>query len=139
MHDHWVDRLGNEVIEDFNRAEGDRIEVVGHTVDVYHLEHVDTNGDGILDASVLYIQSNQGNAGAHNKDQLGTITVFGDLVTRSDYTVDAQPPMESSTRSMNWMKLSHRGRALPSPTMVRRHRCQRPTMAAFRQMVCLAC
>lgn len=91
VHDHWVDRLGDEVIEDFNRAEGDRIEVVGHTVDVYHLEHVDTDGDGILDASVLYIQSNQGNAGAHNKDQLGTITVFGDLVTRSDYTVDAQP------------------------------------------------
>ena len=91
VHDHWVDRLGDEVIEDFNRAEGDRIEVVGHTVDVYKHEHIDTDGDGILDASVLYVQSNQGNAGAHNKDQLGTITVFGDLITRSDYTVDANP------------------------------------------------
>ena len=27
VHDHWVDRLGNEVIWDFNRAEGDHIEV----------------------------------------------------------------------------------------------------------------
>ena len=91
VHDHWVDRLGHEIIEDFSRSEGDRIEVVGHTVDVYHLEHIDTDADGILDASVLYVQSNQGNAGAHNKDQLGTITVFGDLVLESDYYVDDGP------------------------------------------------
>ena len=91
VHDHWVDRLGHEIIEDFNRAEGDRIEVVGHTVDVYHLEHIDTDNDGVLDASVLHVQSNQGNAGAHNKDKLGTITVFGDLVVESDYTVDSAP------------------------------------------------
>ena len=91
VHDHWVDRLGNEVIWDFSRAEGDRIEVVGHTVDVYHLEHIDSDNDGMLDASVMYVQSNQGNAGAHNKDQLGTITVFGDLVMESDYIVDAGP------------------------------------------------
>ena len=91
VHDHWVDRLGHEIILDFDRSEGDRIEVVGHTVDVYHLEHIDTNSDGVLDASVLYVQSNQGNAGAHNKDQLGTITVFGDLVVHSDYTVDSKP------------------------------------------------
>ena len=91
VHDHWVERIGNEVIEDFNRAEGDKIEIVGHTVDVYDLQHIDTDGDGVLDASVIYLQSNQGNAGAHNKDKLGTITVFGDLVMRSDYMVDAGP------------------------------------------------
>ena len=90
VHDHWVDRLGNEVIWDFNRAEGDKIEVAGHTVDVYHIEHIDTDDDGTLDATVLHVQSNQGNGGgAHNKDQLGTITVFGDLVMESDVTVDA--------------------------------------------------
>jgi hypothetical protein len=91
VHDHWVDMLGNEVIWDFSRAEGDKIEVIGHTVDVYDLEHVDTNDDGVLDASILYVQSNQGNAGAHNKDKLGTIMVFGDLVMESDYTVDSAP------------------------------------------------
>ncbi|MEO0530612.1 MAG: LamG-like jellyroll fold domain-containing protein [Planctomycetota bacterium] len=89
VHDHWVDRIGDEVITDFNRAEGDKIEVVGHTVDVYKVEHLDSDGDGVLDASRMYVQSNQGNAGAHNKDQLGTITVYGDLVLRSDYHVHA--------------------------------------------------
>ena len=89
VHDHWVDAIGNDVIWDFNRAEGDKIQVYGHTVDVYKLEHVDLDDDGVLDASILHIQSNQGNnGGAHNKDQLGTITVLGDLVVESDYTVD---------------------------------------------------
>ncbi|MEM8865696.1 MAG: LamG-like jellyroll fold domain-containing protein, partial [Planctomycetota bacterium] len=89
VHDHWVDRLGDEVILDFDRSEGDKIQVVGHTVDVYKLTHHDSDGDGVLDASVLHLQSNQGNAGAHNKDQLGTITVYGDLVRESDYHVHA--------------------------------------------------
>ena len=89
VHDHWVDAIGNDVIWDFNRAEGNKIQVYGHTVDVYKLEHVDLDDDGVLDASILHIQSNQGNnGGAHNKDQLGTITVLGDLVVESDYTVD---------------------------------------------------
>ena len=77
------------MIWDFNRAEGDRIEVVGHTADVYRIEHVDTDGNGVLDATRLHVQSNQGNAGAHNKDQLGVITVFGDLVMESDVMVHA--------------------------------------------------
>ena len=90
VHDHWVDRLGDEMILDFNRADGDKIEIVGHTVDVYKVEHQDSDRDGVLDSTVLYIQSNQGNGGgAHNKDKLGTISVFGDLVTGADYTVDA--------------------------------------------------
>ena len=89
VHDHWVDRLGDEVIEDFSREEGDQIEVVGHTVEVYRRIHEDSDGDGILDCTILYVRSNQGNGGgAHNKDLLGTIKVFGDLVMRSDYTVE---------------------------------------------------
>ncbi len=89
VHDHWVDRLGDEVILDFDRDEGDRIEIVGHTVDVYKVAHVDSDGDNVLDATILYLQSNQGNAGAHNRDQLGTVTIFGDLVRESDFTVHA--------------------------------------------------
>jgi Ca2+-binding RTX toxin-like protein len=89
VHDHWVDRIGDEVILDFNRAQGDMIEVVGHTVDVYKIEHRDHDGDGVLDSSILFVQSNQGAAGAHNKDKLGTITVFGDLVTYADLMVHA--------------------------------------------------
>ena len=88
VHDHWVERIGDEVIWDFSRAEGDKIRIEGHTTEVYKLEHLDSDGDGILDSSKLHIWSNQGNGGgAHNKDLLGTITVFGDLVTKSDYSV----------------------------------------------------
>jgi len=89
VHDHWVERLGDEVIWDFSRAEGDHIEVVGHTVEVYRRVHEDSDGDATLDSTVLHVRSNQGNGGgAHNKDLLGTIRVFGDLVMRSDYTVE---------------------------------------------------
>ncbi len=89
VHDHWVDGLGNDVIWDFNRAEGDQIRIEGHTTEVYKVVHQDSDGDGILDSTVLHLWSNQGSGGgAHNKDLLGTITVFGDLVTKSDYTVE---------------------------------------------------
>jgi len=89
VHDHWVDQLGNDVIWDFNRSEGDRIEVAGHTVEVYRRGQQDSDGDRVLDSTVLHVRSNQGNGGgAHNKDLLGTITIFGDLVMPSDYTVE---------------------------------------------------
>lgn len=89
VHDHWVERLGDEVIWDFSREEGDRIEIVGHTVEVYRRVHQDSDGDKIVDSTVLHLRSNQGNGGgAHNKDLLGTVTVFGDLVMPRDYTVE---------------------------------------------------
>jgi hypothetical protein len=89
VHDHWVDGLGNDVISDFNRAEGDQIRIEGHTTEVYKVVHQDSDGDGLLDSTVLHVWSNQGSGGgAHNKDLLGTITVFGDLVTKSDYSVE---------------------------------------------------
>ena len=91
VHDHWVETLGNEVIWDFSRAEGDHIEIVGHTVEVYNRVHEDSDGDGILDSTVLHVRSNQGSGGgAHNLDLLGTIRVFGDLVMESDYTVEQE-------------------------------------------------
>src|SRR5689334_12142774 len=31
VHDHWVDGFGNDVIRDFNRAQGDKIEISAHT------------------------------------------------------------------------------------------------------------
>ena len=71
------------------REDGDRIEVVGHTVEVYRRVHQDSDGDRIVDSTVLHVRSNQGKGGgAHNKDLLGTITVFGDLVMGRDYTVE---------------------------------------------------
>ena len=46
----------------------------------------------MLDHSVIALYSDQGNnGGAHNDDRLGTITVYGDLVKRSDIETTAAP------------------------------------------------
>ena len=37
-HDHWVDGFGNDVIRDFNRAQGDKIEISAHTAEVKSIE-----------------------------------------------------------------------------------------------------
>src|SRR5438094_900689 len=87
VHDHWVDGFGNDVIRDFNRAQGDKIEISAHTAEVKSIEYKDSNGDGKNDYSVITVISQQGNAGAHDEDLLGTITVYGNLVKQSDITV----------------------------------------------------
>jgi hypothetical protein len=81
-------RLGNDVITDFNRKQGDKIEISAHTAEVKSIEHLDSNGDGKADYSVITVISQQGNAGAHDKDVLGTITVHGNIVKASNITVD---------------------------------------------------
>ena len=86
VHDHWVDGFGNDVIRDFNRAQGDKIEISAHTAEVKSIEYKDSNGDGKNDYSVITVISQQGNAGAHDEDLLGTITVYGNLVKASDIT-----------------------------------------------------
>jgi hypothetical protein len=89
VHDHWVDGFGNDVIRDFNRAQGDKIEISAHTAEVKSIEHKDSNGDGRNDYSVITVISQQGNAGAHDEDLLGTITVYGNLVQAGDIATDA--------------------------------------------------
>ena len=89
VHDHWVDGFGNDVITDFNRREGDKIEISAHTAEVKSIEHLDSNGDGRADYSVITVISQQGASGAHDEDLLGTITVYGNLVKASDIKVDA--------------------------------------------------
>ena len=86
-HDHWVDGFGNDVIRDFNRAQGDKIEISAHTAEVKSIKYVDANHDGRTDYSLITVISQQGNAGAHDEDLLGTITVYGNLVKQSDITV----------------------------------------------------
>jgi Ca2+-binding RTX toxin-like protein len=89
VHDHWVDGFGNDTITDFNRAQGDKIEISAHTAEVKSIQHLDSNGDGRADYSLITVISQQGNAGAHDEDLLGTITVYGNLVKASDITTDA--------------------------------------------------
>lgn len=89
VHDHWVDGIGKDVITDFNKAEGDKINITGHTTEVFRIDVVDADGDGQVDDSVLNLRSNQGGAGAHDKDLLGTITVLNNQLTANDFSVDA--------------------------------------------------
>jgi Ca2+-binding RTX toxin-like protein len=88
VHDHWVDGFGNDTITDFHRGQGDKIEIAAHTAEVKSIEYLDSNHDGKNDTSVITVISQQGNAGAHDEDLLGTITVHGDLVKQSDIAVD---------------------------------------------------
>ncbi len=90
VHDHWVDRFGNDTILDFNPGEGDEIKIIGHTADILKVVHVDSDNDHIIDSTIIYVQSNQGaGGGAHNLDQLGTIRLPGVLITESDVEVHA--------------------------------------------------
>jgi hypothetical protein len=91
VHDHWVEGIGNDVIYDFRKGEngehGDHIVIEGHTV-TYSIEHFDTvsaaDTDEEVDYTVITLRSDQGAAGAHDEDILGTITVYGDLVDEED-------------------------------------------------------
>ena len=85
-HDHWVDGIGNDVINDFNKSEGDKIEILGHTVDVLDIQYLTDNNN--IDYSLIQLISDQGGAGAHDQDRLGTIKVYGDRVEESDLTVN---------------------------------------------------
>ena len=90
VHDHWVDGIGNDTITDFNRDEGDRITIDGHTTVVAGVDLVDADNDGEVDDSVIRLESDQGaGGGAHDDDQLGTITVLNAEITAADYTTNA--------------------------------------------------
>ena len=93
LHDHWVDIIGAfDTVMDFDRSEGDRIVIEGHTTEIAGITYGDINGDGIMDHSVIELYSEQGNGGgAHADDRLGNITVYGDLVKESDIEHTAKP------------------------------------------------
>ncbi|MGF1455500.1 MAG: calcium-binding protein [Alphaproteobacteria bacterium] len=90
VHDHWVDRIGDDTITDLNLAEGDSLTIAGHTTEVFDIEYALTDGNDRLD-TVLHLRSNQGNSGAHNKDLLGTLTVLDVELDEDDFTVDRAP------------------------------------------------
>ena len=87
-HDHWVDSIGTDVIADYDKAEGDRILLYGHTVDP-EISYADVDGDGD-EESIIRIYSNQGaGGGAHNGDFLGQMIVHGDRVEEADIQIKA--------------------------------------------------
>ena len=86
-HDHWIESIGTDTIEDFYRDEGDRIVLNVHSA-VVDIVYGDTNGDGRNDQSVLTVRSDTGGTGAHHNDILGTIIVRGDFVVAADITIN---------------------------------------------------
>jgi Ca2+-binding RTX toxin-like protein len=82
VHDHWVDSIGTDVIADYDKAEGDRIQVYGHTT-TPEISYADVDGDGD-EESIIKIYSNQANGGAHDDDFLGQVIVHGDRVKIGD-------------------------------------------------------
>ena len=87
-HDHWVNGNGDDVITDFSKAQGDKIQIKGHTV-VATVEHYDADDDGTMDSTLITLKSDQGgNGGAHDQDRLGTIRVEDALLTDADVSTD---------------------------------------------------
>jgi hypothetical protein len=78
VHDHWTEYFGYVQINDFDAAEGDALQVRGHTVSLNSLEVIDGN-------TVIVVQSQQGNGGgAHDEDLLGVIIVKDAELTEDD-------------------------------------------------------
>ncbi|MEM7489151.1 MAG: hypothetical protein AAF390_08500 [Pseudomonadota bacterium] len=87
-HDHWVETIGNDVITDFDPDE-DTLVFEGHTVALESATLVDADGDGAIDDTLLVFYSEQGGAGAHQGDALGTVTLLDAEVDANDVVIDA--------------------------------------------------
>ena len=87
VHDHWVEGIGNDVLTDFSKQDGDKIVARGHTVEIASITYGDDDGG---DFSLVTFRSQQGNnGGAHDEDALGSLKVYGDQVTKADIKVQA--------------------------------------------------
>ena len=86
-HDHWVETIGDDTVTDFD-PEVDELVFEGHTVTLQSAELVDADGDGVVDDTLLTFRSEQGGAGAHQDDAVGTVTLLDVEVTADDVTID---------------------------------------------------
>ena len=88
-HDHWVESMGDKTLTDYNPEEGDVLVFEGHTLTLTGYEHVDVDGDEVLD-TIFSFESDQGaGGGAHDGDDLGSVTILGHQLTDADITVTA--------------------------------------------------
>lgn len=88
VHDHWVAGIGNDVILDFSKQDGDKIDIRGHTVEIASLTYGEDEGG---DYSLITLRSQQGDGGgAHDEDPLGTVKVYGDKVEMDDIKVKSK-------------------------------------------------
>ena len=87
VHDHWVETIGNDVVTDFDPTE-DTLVFEGHTVTLESATLIDADGDGQTDDTLLAFYSEQGGAGAHQGDALGTVTLIDAIVEAEDVVID---------------------------------------------------
>lgn len=91
-HDHWVEGVGEDTILDYNKREGDRIILRGHTVAIKSIQElVDEFG---VEFTRVELRSDQGadgqpGGGAHDFDDLGVVNIYGDSVSANDLIVKA--------------------------------------------------
>jgi Ca2+-binding RTX toxin-like protein len=85
-HDHWLEGIGTDTITDFSHAD-DTIRIEGHTVAIASQTSEDLGGGKFK--TTIKLKSEQGAAGAHDEDMLGTIIVLGDQVQADDIQLDA--------------------------------------------------
>ena len=86
-HDHWVESIGRKVVRDFEEGV-DSLVFEGHTVQLDTLNLRDMDRSGELD-TVLTFVSNQGGAGAHDGDKVGTVIILDTVLDAGDVQVDA--------------------------------------------------
>lgn len=95
VHLHWVEGFGEDTITDYTKAEGDKIIVRGHTVEIASIEYGEDEGGSFSRINVISQQGDGGAGGAntatgaHDEDPLGSIKVYGDKVTEDDIKVQA--------------------------------------------------
>jgi Ca2+-binding RTX toxin-like protein len=88
VHDHWVEGIGDDIVTDYNPEE-DSLVFEGHTVALESATLVDADGDGEVDDTLLVFYSEQGGAGAHQGDALGTVTLLDAVVNAEDVIINA--------------------------------------------------
>lgn len=87
-HDHWVETMGDDIVYDYNPDE-DELVFEGHTLALDRIEMLDADNDGQDDDSVAYFYSEQGGAGAHQGDELGSVTFMDYEITEGELGIQA--------------------------------------------------
>lgn len=116
VHSHWVEGFGEDTITDYTKAEGDKIIIRGHTVEVASIEYGEDEGGTFSRINVISQQGDGGAGGAntatgaHDEDSLGSIKVYGDKVTEDDIKVQASGVFDGVDRLAEADKLAdHNG------------------------------
>jgi Ca2+-binding RTX toxin-like protein len=87
VHDHWVEGIGNDVVLDYD-ARKDTLVFEGHTVTLADIQRIDADDDGRRDDSVAHFYSEQGGAGAHQDDELGSVTFIDYQISAAEIDIN---------------------------------------------------